>query len=63
MNILNRFKIWQKLALLITALGVPIALLAYLLVAEKNVAIDFASQEMRGVEYLKPVRQLLQNIA
>ncbi|HHW78881.1 MAG TPA: HAMP domain-containing protein, partial [Xanthomonadaceae bacterium] len=63
MNILNRLKIWQKLALLAAALGMPIALLTYLLVAEKNLAIDFAHQEIRGVQYLQPVRALLQHLA
>ena len=63
MNLFNRLKIWQKLALLVTALGAPIVLLAYLLVAEKNLAIDFANQEIRGVQYLQPVRALMQHLA
>ena len=63
MNLLNRMNIWQKLALLVAALGTPIALLAYLLVAEKNVAIDFARKEIVGTQYLQPVRTLLQHLA
>lgn len=31
MSLLNQLKIWQKLALLVAALGVPIVLLVYLL--------------------------------
>lgn len=63
MRLLNRLKIWQKLALLVAALGLPIGLLTYLLVAEKNVSIDFAHQEVWGTQYLQPVRTLLQHIA
>jgi methyl-accepting chemotaxis protein len=63
MHLLNRLKIWQKLALLIAALGVPIVLLTYLLVAEKDLAINFARQEILGVKYLQPARALLQHLA
>ena len=63
MNLLNRLNIWQKFALLVAALCVPIALQAYLLVAEKNVAIDFARKEIVGTQYLQPVRTLLQHLA
>ncbi|MFO1372559.1 MAG: methyl-accepting chemotaxis protein [Candidatus Competibacteraceae bacterium] len=63
MNALSRLRIWQKLALLTVALGIPIVLLTYLLVAEKNLAIDFARKEILGVKYLQPVRTLLQHLA
>jgi len=63
MPLLHRLKIWQKLALLVAVLGLPIGLLTYLLMAEKNLAIDFAYQEIRGTQYLQPVRTLLQHIA
>lgn len=63
MNMLNRLTIWQKLALLVGMLCIPIALLAYLLAAEKNQAIGFAQQEIRGVHYLQPARALLQHLA
>ena len=63
MNLLNRLKIWQKLALLITSLGIPVLLLSYLLVSEKDLAINFARQEIRGLQYLQPVRVLLQHFA
>ena len=63
MNALNRLRIWQKLVLLVAVLFVPIILLTYLLVAEKNLAIDFAHEEIMGVQYLQPVRTLLQHLA
>jgi uncharacterized protein YoxC len=63
MNGLNNLKVWQKLALVVAALSAPVALLTYLLVAEMDIAIDFARQEIRGVQYLQPVRGLLQHLA
>jgi methyl-accepting chemotaxis protein len=63
MNLLNRLKIWQKLALLLVALGTPIALLTYLLAAEKDIAIDFTRKEILGAQYLQPARALLQHLA
>jgi methyl-accepting chemotaxis protein len=63
MNLLNRLKVWQKLALLVAALGTPTILLAYLLVAEKNLAIDFACKEILGTQYLQSARALLQHLA
>ena len=48
MHLLNQLKSWQKLALLIAALGIPIVLLTYLLVAEQNLSINFARQEILG---------------
>jgi hypothetical protein len=62
MHLLNGLKIWQKLALLIAALGIPIILLTHLLIAEQNLAIHFARQEILGVNYLQPVRTLLQHL-
>ncbi len=63
MNILNNLKVWQKLALVVVALSVPILLLAYLLIKEMNVAIDFARLEIQGVQYLQPARALVQHFA
>ena len=48
MHLLNQLKSWQKLALLIAALGIPIVLLTCLLVAEQNLSINFARQEILG---------------
>lgn len=59
MNILNNLKVWQKLALVVVALSVPILLLAYLLIKEMNVAINFAHLEIQGVQYLRPARALV----
>ncbi len=62
MNILNRMKLAQKLALMVAVLMVPAAYLIYLLVEEKNVSINMARQEIIGTEYLKPVYGLLVHV-
>ncbi|HRD67966.1 MAG TPA: methyl-accepting chemotaxis protein [Candidatus Competibacter sp.] len=63
MTILNNLKVWQKLALVVAALSVPTLLLAYLLIKEMNVAVDFARLEVQGVRYLQPARTLVQHFA
>ncbi|THJ24786.1 MAG: HAMP domain-containing protein [Nitrospira sp. CG24E] len=51
-----------KLVLLGIVFSLPIAVLLYLLIKEQNIAIEFGQQERKGVEYIKPVRQILQNM-
>ena len=63
MNILGNLKIWQKLALVVAALSVPIVLLAYLLVTEINIGINVTNKEIQGVKYLQPARAMLQHFA
>lgn len=55
-------KIGRKLVLLGIVFSTPVALLLFLLVKEQNIAIDFGQNERRGVEYIKPIRQLLHAI-
>jgi methyl-accepting chemotaxis protein len=50
----------QKLTLICLAFSLLIAVLLYLLAAEKNIAIDFAQQELRGTAYLPSLRKLLE---
>lgn len=52
----------QKLAIVALALGLPILFLLYLLISEKNIAIDFARRELMGTAYLQPLRELLELI-
>ena len=48
-----------KLVLLGIVFSLPITVLLYLLIKEQNIAIEFGQQERKGVEYIKPVRQVL----
>jgi HAMP domain-containing protein len=59
---LRNLKIARKLILLGIVFSTPVAVLLFLLVKEQNIAIDFGENERRGVEYIKPVRHLLQDI-
>ena len=58
----RNLKIGRKLVLLGIVFSVPVVVLLFLLIKEQNIAIDFGQNERRGVEYIKPVRQLLHNI-
>ncbi len=62
-NIFNAMKIWQKLTFVGLVLSMPIFLLTYLLITEMNMALSFSHKEIQGVEYLQPVRMLLQHTA
>lgn len=58
----RNLKIGRKLVLLGIVFSVPVAVLLFLLIKEQNIAIDFGENERRGVEYIKPVRQLVHDI-
>jgi hypothetical protein len=58
----RNLKIGRKLVLLGIVFSVPVAVLLFLLVKEQNIAIDFGQQGRNGVEYIKPVRQLLHDM-
>ncbi len=63
MKILSSLKIWQKLALVVAVLSIPIVLLAYLLVTTMNINIDFTYKEIDGARYVQQVRMMLQHFA
>jgi HAMP domain-containing protein len=58
----RNLKVARKLILLAIVFSVPVTALLFLLVKEQNISIDFGQNERRGVEYIKPVRQLLHDI-
>lgn len=55
-SIIHRLRFWQKFALLGAVIGISLFVLIYLLIAEKQVSIDFAAKEIDGVAYLAGVR-------
>ncbi|MCI4625157.1 MAG: methyl-accepting chemotaxis protein [Candidatus Magnetoovum sp. WYHC-5] len=59
MNIINNLKIWQKLSAICLLFVVPILILLYLLVSEKNIAIKFTQKELIGTNYLRPLNELI----
>ncbi len=62
-EILNRLKIWQKLAVVAAAFMLPLALTTYFLLDEKDIKIDFAHSELAGDEYLRPTARLLEHVS
>ena len=56
---LHRLRLAHRLLLIYLLSFVSVAVLAYGLVAEKNIAIDFASVELRGAAYTAIVRDAL----
>jgi methyl-accepting chemotaxis protein len=52
---LSDLKIWQKLALIVFLMGVPMTFIVYSYISEKNTNIAFSQKEIYGVAYLKPL--------
>lgn len=59
---LGKMKIWQKLALVVTIMGIPFITLAVLLFNAANTQINTAKDEKGGTEYLKVTRSLLEHV-
>ncbi len=60
---LRKLKVWQKCALIALPFLLPIAALLYLVVAQNNEQISTAQKELRGLEYLRPFKQLAIQLA
>ncbi len=57
-----KLNISTKLAVVAIALVFPIVTLLYLLVQEKNIAIDFSTKEYYGDMYLRPLRRIQEQL-
>ena len=62
MGPLKDLKIGQKLALIVAVMGIPIAVLAYFLVAAQFEQIRLTERETHGVAYLRPLRKVLESL-
>jgi twitching motility protein PilJ len=58
----KKLKIWQKLALIVTVMGIPFLTLAFLLFTSTRTQINVANDELSGTEYLKVTRDLLEHV-
>ncbi|HTW37435.1 MAG TPA: methyl-accepting chemotaxis protein [Steroidobacteraceae bacterium] len=63
MRVLNRLRLWQKLAVLIAAMAVPTALLAVFYLNETNGIVRSARNELDGARYLESLGSALTLIA
>ncbi|MGL5058330.1 MAG: hypothetical protein ACRC62_00005, partial [Microcoleus sp.] len=61
-HLMNRLNYPQKFTSIGFLFAMPLALVTYLLISEINSRIDFAQKEIYGNEYLRPLRQLRENI-
>ena len=59
---LSGLRVAHRLLLIYLLSFASVAYLAYTLVAEKNIAIEFARKELRGIGYVDVVRQSLVSI-
>jgi hypothetical protein len=60
---MKNLKIWQKLALMAVVFIVPFAVVTYAMVSSVNtLSIEFARQEIRGLEYHRPLAALLKDL-
>ncbi len=62
-NFVNRLSIGAKIALLGIMMILPSVMLIKLLVDEKNVTIKHTRQEIQGLEYITPLKQILVLVA
>ncbi|MGH8227943.1 MAG: methyl-accepting chemotaxis protein [Steroidobacteraceae bacterium] len=59
MRVLDRLMLWQKLAVLIVAMLVPTALLAFFYLSETNAVVRQAQSELEGAQYLQSLGSAL----
>ncbi|TCO53730.1 EAL domain-containing protein [Actinocrispum wychmicini] len=59
----RRTRIWYKLAVIGLAFTVPLVAATYLLLDANSQRISFSENELRGLEYLRPLGQLLPDLA
>jgi methyl-accepting chemotaxis protein len=63
MQLLNRLKLWQKLALLVAAMAVPTALLGFFYLSAANSEVAQARSELAGADYAHQVGAMLADVA
>ncbi|MCB1878251.1 MAG: HAMP domain-containing protein, partial [Chromatiales bacterium] len=63
LNIFGRLRLWQKLGLAFATLLLPLALVTGMLANDTGDRIDTTSREIRGVEYIGPLRHLAEHLA
>ncbi len=62
MQFLQRFRIWQKLTLLVAAMTIPTALLAFFYLAQSNNVVHTARSELDGARYLQSLGSVFSEV-
>ena len=60
MSFLRDLKIGQKLALVVLVMALPVAYLVWLFIDARNVQIEATQREIHGIQYLRPLRTLVE---
>jgi methyl-accepting chemotaxis protein len=55
-------RIWMKLAAIALSFMIPLVVTTYFLVGEQSIKIDFATSELQGDQYLRPLSRLLVHV-
>jgi methyl-accepting chemotaxis protein len=63
MQLLNRLKLWQKLALVVAAMAVPTALLGVFYLSAANTEVAQARGELAGADYTHQIGAMLADVA
>ena len=61
-TLLRKLKVWQRLALIAVLMGLPIPVITFLLVSERNSAIDVVRKEEYGINYLTPLENIVKDL-
>ncbi|MCK5829104.1 MAG: methyl-accepting chemotaxis protein [Methylococcales bacterium] len=60
--LMNQFSCSKKMLIISLAFITPLLITIYLLISEQLISIKFAKKELIGIEYITPLRQLIQHL-
>ncbi|NOY61606.1 MAG: methyl-accepting chemotaxis protein [Gammaproteobacteria bacterium] len=60
--LMNQLKYGRKMVLISAVFMLPLVVTAYMLLSRMNVDIEFSEKEQLGLEYIQPLRQLVQHL-
>lgn len=63
MNSFVTMKVQRKLAVMVAVVALPLACVSYLVIADKSTELALVKKEQIGMEYLQPLREVLQSFA
>ena len=61
-SLMNRLSYPQKFLLISILFALPLGVVMYLLVTEINERVEFATREMEGTQYLRPLRKMQEDV-
>ena len=60
---LRGLRVWDKLAVVLMALAIPVAVLSYLVTLQGQEKIEAATTQSHGIDYLRPLHGLMREVA